>query len=54
MPRDSDDPRAKSFLHLINNVLPSLAVSDALPGRLLIENVAGFEVLRRSSIFSPY
>lgn len=45
MPRDSGDPRAKSFLHLINDVLPSLAVSNALPGRLLIENVAGFEVL---------
>lgn len=44
-PRDSGDPRAKSFLHLINDVLPSLAESDSLPGRLLIENVAGFEVL---------
>ena len=50
MPRDSADPRAKSFLHLINDVLPSLAVSDALPGRLLIENVAGFEVLHSSSV----
>lgn len=53
MPRDSDDPRAKSFLHLINNVLPSLAVSDTLPGRLLIENVAGFEVFRPSSTSFP-
>jgi len=43
MPKDSDDPRAKSFLYLINQVLPSLAVRNALPGRLLIENVAGFE-----------
>jgi len=43
VPRDSSDPRAKSFLHLINDILPSLAVSNALPGRLLIENVAGFE-----------
>jgi len=43
MPKDSGDPRAKSFLHLINDVLPSLAVSGALPRRLLIENVAGFE-----------
>ena len=50
-PRDSDDPRAKSFLHLINDALPSLAVSDALPGRLLIENVAGFEVLHLPSTF---
>ena len=45
MPRDNGDPRAKSFLYLINDVLPSLAVSNALPGWLLIENVAGFEVL---------
>lgn len=49
VPRDSSDPRAKSFLHLINDILPSLAVSNALPGRLLIENVAGFEVLSPSS-----
>lgn len=45
MPRDNGDPRAKSFLYLINDVLPSLAMSNALPGWLLIENVAGFEVL---------
>jgi tRNA (cytosine38-C5)-methyltransferase len=48
VPKDNSDPRAKSFLHLINDVLPSLAVSNALPGRLLIENVAGFEVLSLS------
>ncbi|KAF9645029.1 S-adenosyl-L-methionine-dependent methyltransferase [Thelephora ganbajun] len=43
VPRDSGDPRAKPFLHLINDVLPSMAVSNLLPSRLLIENVAGFE-----------
>jgi hypothetical protein len=38
------DPRAQSFLHLIEDVLPALAVRGAAPARLLIENVAGFEV----------
>ncbi|KAL0950580.1 hypothetical protein HGRIS_007375 [Hohenbuehelia grisea] len=39
------DPRAKSFLHLIETVLPELvnSGSSAAPKRLLIENVAGFE-----------
>ncbi|KAF9530378.1 S-adenosyl-L-methionine-dependent methyltransferase [Crepidotus variabilis] len=37
------DPRAQSFLHLIQNVLPELALSDDHPQRLLVENVAGFE-----------
>ena len=38
------DPRAKSFLHLIENVLPALSERGAAPVRLLVENVAGFEV----------
>ena len=38
------DPRAKSFLHLIENVLPALAARGAAPAYLLVENVAGFEV----------
>lgn len=38
------DPRAHSFLHLIENVLPVLAERGAEPARLLVENVAGFEV----------
>ncbi|EPQ61187.1 S-adenosyl-L-methionine-dependent methyltransferase, partial [Gloeophyllum trabeum ATCC 11539] len=37
------DPRAKSFLHLVDNVLPELARLGRLPRYLLIENVAGFE-----------
>ncbi|OCH88975.1 S-adenosyl-L-methionine-dependent methyltransferase [Obba rivulosa] len=37
------DPRAKSFIHLIEDVLPELAVLDAHPRYMLIENVAGFE-----------
>jgi tRNA (cytosine38-C5)-methyltransferase len=38
------DPRAKSFLHLIRDVLPELAVLGKHPTHLLIENVTGFEV----------
>jgi site-specific DNA-cytosine methylase len=38
------DPRAQSFLHLMEEVLPALAERGAAPTRLLIENVAGFEV----------
>jgi tRNA (cytosine38-C5)-methyltransferase len=38
------DPRAQSFLHLIENVLPALAERGAAPACLLVENVAGFEV----------
>ncbi|RDB29387.1 tRNA (cytosine-5-)-methyltransferase [Hypsizygus marmoreus] len=41
--KGSSDPRAKSFLHLIQNTLPALAAIDCHPSRLLIENVAGFE-----------
>lgn len=41
------DPRAQSFLHLLHNVLPELATLNCLPTHLLIENVAGFEVLYR-------
>ncbi|KAH9963519.1 S-adenosyl-L-methionine-dependent methyltransferase [Russula dissimulans] len=37
------DPRAQSFLHLIEVVLPALAERGAAPARLLVENVAGFE-----------
>jgi tRNA (cytosine38-C5)-methyltransferase len=40
------DPRAQSFLHLIESVLPALSERGAAPVRLLIENVAGFEVRR--------
>ncbi|KAF9014896.1 S-adenosyl-L-methionine-dependent methyltransferase [Cyathus striatus] len=38
------DPRAQSFLHLIQNILPELTTLNALPSHLLMENVAGFEV----------
>jgi site-specific DNA-cytosine methylase len=40
------DPRAQSFLHLIETVLPILSERGAAPVRLLVENVAGFEVRR--------
>lgn len=42
--KGSTDPRAKSFLHLIEFVLPELAESDKHPRWILVENVAGFEV----------
>ncbi|GLB36634.1 putative thiolase family protein [Lyophyllum shimeji] len=41
--KGESDPRAKSFLHLIQVVLPELAALGSQPARLLIENVAGFE-----------
>ncbi|KAF8577554.1 S-adenosyl-L-methionine-dependent methyltransferase [Ramaria rubella] len=37
------DPRAKSFLHLIETVLPELATTGSHPRWVLVENVAGFE-----------
>ncbi|KAG8220226.1 S-adenosyl-L-methionine-dependent methyltransferase [Butyriboletus roseoflavus] len=37
------DPRAQSFLHLIDNVLPELSAHDMHPRYLLVENVAGFQ-----------
>ncbi|KAH0838724.1 S-adenosyl-L-methionine-dependent methyltransferase [Lanmaoa asiatica] len=37
------DPRAQSFLHLIDNVLPELSAHDIHPRYLLMENVAGFQ-----------
>lgn len=42
------DPRAKSFLHLIETVLPELVSMGANPKYILVENVGGFEVLRWS------
>ena len=42
--KGAQDPRALSFLHIINTVLPELARSDAHPRYILVENVAGFEV----------
>ncbi|KAF9242367.1 S-adenosyl-L-methionine-dependent methyltransferase [Melanogaster broomeanus] len=37
------DPRAQSFLHLMDNVLPNLASQNTHPRHLLVENVAGFQ-----------
>ena len=42
--KGASDPRAQSFLYLIEGVLTALAERGAGPTRLLIENVAGFEV----------
>ncbi|KIM81686.1 hypothetical protein PILCRDRAFT_71546 [Piloderma croceum F 1598] len=41
--KGSADPRAKSFLHLIQNVLPELVAVKQNPRYLLVENVGGFE-----------
>jgi tRNA (cytosine38-C5)-methyltransferase len=41
--RGEADPRAKSFLHLIDHVLPDLAAQDSQPRYMLIENVAAFQ-----------
>lgn len=45
--KGEDDPRAASFLHLIRKVLPELhaSYSTEAPRWILIENVAGFEVV---------
>jgi tRNA (cytosine38-C5)-methyltransferase len=49
--KDAADPRAKSFLHLIENVLPAMVSAQKNPRYLLVENVSGFEVLE---FFSPH
>jgi len=41
--KGSADPRAKSFLHLIEHVLPELVSVKQHPRYLLVENVGGFE-----------
>ncbi|KAK0207955.1 S-adenosyl-L-methionine-dependent methyltransferase [Desarmillaria ectypa] len=40
--KGSGDPRAKSFLHLVQTALPELAPTQR-PSHILVENVAGFE-----------
>ena len=42
--KGAEDPRAKSFIHLIDQVLPELVKMGKHPTHILIENVAGFEV----------
>jgi tRNA (cytosine38-C5)-methyltransferase len=42
--KDSADPRAKSFFHLTQNLLPKLVAVKQHPRYLLVENVRGFEV----------
>ena len=43
--KGAEDPRAKSFIHIVEDVLPRLASSGSHPRCMLIENVAGSEVL---------
>ncbi|KAK0444948.1 S-adenosyl-L-methionine-dependent methyltransferase [Desarmillaria tabescens] len=40
--KGAGDPRAKSFLHIVQTVLPELAPTQR-PSHILVENVAGFE-----------
>lgn len=51
------DPRAKSFLHLMTNVLPELVAHHQEPHYIFVENVAGFEVSKsknvKKDLFSP-
>lgn len=49
--KDDADPRARPFLHIVHTILPELAKTSALPRYLLVENVAGFEVLGAFSSF---
>ena len=46
--KGSEDPRAKSFIHLFETILPGLVQRKRHPTYLLVENVAGFEVCERS------
>ncbi|KAI0327239.1 S-adenosyl-L-methionine-dependent methyltransferase [Cubamyces sp. BRFM 1775] len=41
--KGAEDPRAKSFIRLMEDVLPELVQMGKQPQRLLVENVAGFE-----------
>ncbi|THH26585.1 hypothetical protein EUX98_g7603 [Antrodiella citrinella] len=41
--KGAEDSRAKSFIHLIERVLPDLVEMGKQPERILVENVAGFE-----------
>ncbi|KAI1784689.1 S-adenosyl-L-methionine-dependent methyltransferase [Ganoderma leucocontextum] len=41
--KGAEDPRAKSFIRLMEDVLPELVRMDQHPRYMLVENVAGFE-----------
>jgi tRNA (cytosine38-C5)-methyltransferase len=41
--KESNDPRAASFLHLMTTVLPELASNSEHPRYIFVENVAGFK-----------
>ena len=42
--KGAEDPRAKSFIRLMEDVLPELVEMGQHPRYMLVENVAGFEV----------
>ncbi|KAJ3556629.1 hypothetical protein NM688_g1923 [Phlebia brevispora] len=41
--KGAEDPRARSFIHLTENLLPELTIQQRHPKYMLVENVAGFE-----------
>jgi C-5 cytosine-specific DNA methylase len=43
------DPRAASFLHLMNVILRAMVERETQPEYILVENVAGFEVVLASN-----
>ncbi|KAI0641168.1 S-adenosyl-L-methionine-dependent methyltransferase [Trametes meyenii] len=53
--KGAEDPRAKSFIRLMENVLPELVRIRKHPRRLLVENVAGFETsITRERLISTF
>ena len=48
--KGAEDSRAKSFIHLMEDVLPELVAMERHPSYLLVENVAGFEVIYLASL----
>lgn len=44
--KGAEDSRAKSFIHLMEDVLPELVSVGRHPRYMLVENVAGFEVFQ--------
>ncbi|KAH7926215.1 S-adenosyl-L-methionine-dependent methyltransferase [Leucogyrophana mollusca] len=50
--KGASDPRAKSFFHLVDDVLPELAITGAQPRYILVENVAGFQASASTHLVS--
>ncbi|KAK2462115.1 hypothetical protein APHAL10511_006578 [Amanita phalloides] len=48
--KGASDPRAQSFLHLVQEVLPRMKAAGRCPSYIFIENVAGFEASTTRSV----